>query len=169
MTGGTASPLRIPIQPISAEAFHPFGDLAGPGPSGLSREELVAHWRSKAAERFGNALDVNHVGTLPQKALSFDFIEIHPHSDQLSVTFDGPFVVAVYREGVDPDGATSEKEITAFEVPANFGIFIRSNLWHCGTLPFERDTEALFGFREGTLKDHTEVRRDRLRIDLVRG
>lgn len=169
MAGGPTATLQIPIQPISAETFRLFGSVAGPGPAGLSRQDLVAHWRSTAAERLGQALDVNHVARLPRKPLAFDVIEIHPRSDQLSVTFDGPFVVAVYREGVDPDGPVSENEISAFEVPANFGVFIRANLWHCGTLSFERDTEALFVFREGTLKGNTEVRQDRVRIDLVRG
>lgn len=157
--------LRIPLQPISVDAFRPYGQVVGPGPDGLAHADLVQHWRTRAADLLGQpALDVNHVARLPRKALQFDFIEIHPLSDQLSVTFDGPFAFAVYREGVDPEGPVAERDIAAFEVPANYGILIRANLWHCGTLPFERDTEALFVFREGTLKDNTEVRHIELSV-----
>lgn len=156
----------IPLRPLCAAAYAPYGELLGPGPepSTLDRAALVEEWLTRARAHLGDAVEVNHVRPLPRKDPAFSVVEVHPKSDQVSVTLDSPFIFAVFREGVDlaVDGSLEEAlaagQVDAFEVPVNTGITIRAGLWHSGTLPQGSDTEAVFVFHENTLRVNTAVR-----------
>lgn len=147
----------IDVAPISAAAFAPFGDVLGESPAG-DRPSVVAHWTARARALYGTEVIAREL-SLPAKAAQLGFIEAHPNSPQLSVTFDGPWVLSVVPGivpgapvGRDADVASAR----AFLVPPNTAVVLREGLWH-GPVTSLEATDALVIFRSNVVDEWTEL------------
>ncbi|MEO0636018.1 MAG: ureidoglycolate lyase [Pseudomonadota bacterium] len=125
---------HLPVRPISAEAFAPFGDLldcAG-GPDRLINAGLCGRYHDRAkldcdpgtdGGRLGISLFDAKVRSLPYE---FDLVERHPLGSQCFVPMaDVGFLVIV---APDQDGKPDEP--MAFETSPGQAINFHSNVWH---------------------------------------
>lgn len=147
----------IHVAPISAEALAPYGEVLGPSPAG-DRASVVEHWSAAARERYASDVKALQL-SMPAKPAQLGFIEAHPNSPQLSVTFDGPWVLTVV-PGIVP-GSTVGRDADvssarAFLVPAGTAVVLREGLWH-GPVTSLEATDALVIFRANVVDEWTEL------------
>ncbi|GJD61065.1 ureidoglycolate lyase [Methylobacterium frigidaeris] len=115
----------LPIEPITAEAFAPFGTLLV-GPAAGPRQDRAAEIENG---RPGAALNLALIRSEPfADSLPLRRLERHPHSAQAFL----PLAVGEYLVVVAPDagGRPDETALRAFRVPAGTGIVYRSGAWH---------------------------------------
>jgi len=89
----------VVVQPLTAEAFQPFGEVFGVRRSG-DREAAIEAWTEIARERYGGDVAARSLA-LPARPSELGFIEAHPNSPQLSVAFDSPWLLTVV-PGIQP-------------------------------------------------------------------
>ena len=98
-TAGGGQPRGRTSTPITRRGFAPYGEVLA-APSGEDREAIVADWTACGRERYGAELK-----PLPCRCRrgrrSSAFIEAHPNSPQLSVSFDSPWILTVV-PGIEP-------------------------------------------------------------------
>ena len=117
----------IELQPITAEAFAPFGDLLPAREIGDPRFELIEeleNLRDGAKPR----LSLAAVASTPLP-LTAARMERHVFSSQAFVPCDcSGYLVLVAPHGADdrPDAS----RVKAFRVPGNVGVNYRSDTWH---------------------------------------
>ncbi|AWN45371.1 ureidoglycolate hydrolase [Methylobacterium terrae] len=115
----------LPIAPITAEAFAPYGTLLV-GPSAGPRQDRAAEIDNG---RPGVALNLALVRSEPFAAtMPLRRLERHPHSAQAFL----PLAAGDYLVVVAPDtgGRPDEAALRAFRVPAGTGIVYRRGAWH---------------------------------------
>ncbi|UHC15582.1 ureidoglycolate lyase [Methylobacterium currus] len=115
----------LPIEPITADAFAPFGTLLV-GPAAGPRQDRAAeieNGRPAAALNLALIRSEPFADTMPLRRL-----ERHPHSAQGFL----PLAVGDYLVVVAPDecGRPDEAALRAFRVPGDTGIVYRSGAWH---------------------------------------
>jgi ureidoglycolate lyase len=148
----------IRVQPITAEAFAPYGEVLGESPAG-DRASVVAHWTETARQRYGGAVAARELA-LPAREPRLGFIEAHPNSPQLAVTFDSPWVLTVV-PGIEPGTKDVGREAdvssgVGFLVQPGTAVVLRQALWH-GPVTSLAATDALVIFREGVIDEWTEL------------
>jgi ureidoglycolate lyase len=117
----------IKLEPITTEAFAPFGQLVPAREVGMPRLELIEelqNLRNTAKPRL--SLIAINPKTLPLRAVE---MERHVFSSQAFVPYDCEgYLVLVAPHGADdrPDIA----RVRAFRVPGNVGVNYRANTWH---------------------------------------
>ena len=147
----------VAVTPISAEAFAPYGDVLGESPAG-DRATVVEHWTAAARELYASSVKALSL-SLPAKAPQLGFIEAHPNSPQLSVTFDGPWILTVVPGIVRGSTVGRNADVgsaRAFLVPAGTAVVLREGLWH-GPVTSLAATDALVIFRDGVVDEWTEL------------
>jgi ureidoglycolate hydrolase len=143
--------MTSPVEIVDRDAFAPFG-VVFPVLDGHR-----AHVRGAVIElaraRLGEDLEV--VGGARQPTGRPDGIEVHPESDQLTVSLDSSWVVRVLPPNQSPDSPTAA--VRRFVVPARLPLAIRAGIWHA---PVEvlGPTEIVTVFRAGTTASATEWR-----------
>lgn len=147
--------MKIRIEPITAEAFAPFGQLLPPRQAGKGRQELIdelQNTRGSARPRLSLAA-VEHK-TLPITATE---MERHVHSSQAFVPTDcAGFLVLVAPHGADdrPDLAG----LRAFRVPGDTGINYHADTWHHPMTALDRPGRfVVLTFVDGTAGDEQFV------------
>ena len=128
--------IRLTLQPITAEAFAPFGQLLPPGPVGGPRIELIAELQNgRAGARPRLSLAAVAPKPLPLAAVE---MERHVHSPQAFVPLDSAaYLVLVAPHG--PDDRPDVGGLRAFRVPGDTGINYRADTWHHPLTALERD------------------------------
>lgn len=147
--------IRLTLEPITAEAFAPFGQLLPPGPVGGPRLELVnelQNGRASAKPRLSLAAVAPKV--LPLTAVE---MERHVHSSQAFVPLDcAAYLIFVAPHG--PDGLPDIGGLRAFRVPGDTGINYRADTWHHPLTALERDGRfVVLTFVDGTAGDEQFV------------
>ncbi|MDO9426410.1 MAG: ureidoglycolate lyase [Methylobacterium sp.] len=119
-------PVRtLPIRPIDAAAFAPFGTLLE-APDVAPRQDRAAfieNGRPAVAANLALIRSEPWSGPVPVARL-----ERHPHSSQAFL----PLAVAAYVVVVAPDrdGRPDEAALRAFRVPGHIGLNYRAGAWH---------------------------------------
>ena len=143
--------MHIKIEPVSAEAFAPFGQLLPPRPPGQGRQELMEELQNDRA----SARPRLSIATVEPKPLPLAVtqLERHVHSSQAFVPLDcASYLVLVAPHG--PGGAPDMGKIHAFRVPGDTGINYRADTWHYPLSPLERTARfAIILFVDGTASD----------------
>jgi ureidoglycolate lyase len=117
----------IKVEPISAEAFAPFGQLLPAREVGQDRLELIEelqNLRPTGKPRLSLAAVASK--TLPLTAVE---MERHEFSSQAFVPYDCSGYLVV----VAPHGDDDRPDVTglrAFRVPGNVGVNYKTNTWH---------------------------------------
>ena len=142
---------RLVLEPITAAAFAPFGDLLLPRPAGQDRHDLIEELRNtrpRARPRLSFA-------TVAPTALPFAPVKMerHVHSAQVFVPLDcASYLVLVAPQG--KDGLPDMAGLRAFRVPGDAGINYRADTWHHGLSVLERVARfAILTFVDGTAAD----------------
>src|ERR1700679_2448056 len=146
---------RLKIEPISAEAFAPFGQLLPPAPPGVGRQELIDELQNdRASARPRLSIATTEPKVLPLTALQ---MERHVHSSQAFTPLDCAgylVVVAPHGDGGMPD----VEKIRAFRVPGDTGINYKADTWHHPLSPLARTGRfAILTFVDGTATDEQFV------------
>ena len=146
---------RLKIEPISAEAFAPFGQLLPPVPPGAGRQELIEELQNdRASARPRLSIATTEPKALPLTALQ---MERHVHSSQVFAPLDcANYLVMVAPHG---DGGLPDLEkVRAFRVPGDTGVNYKVDTWHHPLSPLERTGRfAILTFVDGTATDEQFV------------
>lgn len=139
----------IKTQPITAEAFAPFGELLVPreAPSKLiNAGRCERHHALATVERGGGeaiiSIFCSQAVTLPYECT---LLERHPLGSQAFVPLGSKPWLSV----VAPDEGGKPGQPIAFIVPAGQGINLRAGVWHGVLTPLEDAADFLVVDREG--------------------
>lgn len=139
----------LPIEPITPEAFAPYGTLLV-GPESGPRQDRAAEI---ANGRPGAGLNLALVRSEPfAETMPLRRLERHPHSAQAFLPLAvGEYLVVV---APDADGRPDEARLRAFRVPAGTGIVYRGGAWHAHmTTMTAPGTFAMLVHEDGTPED----------------
>ena len=145
----------LTLEPITAEAFMPFGLLLPPQVDGTARQDLIEELQN---DRAGAKTRLSLANVEP-KALPLTAVEMerHVHSSQAFV----PIVCASYLVLVAPHGTDGLPDIAglrAFRVPGDTGINYRADTWHYPLSALERAGRfVVLTFVDGTASDEQFV------------
>ncbi len=143
--------MNIKLEPVTPQAFEPFGDLLPPPAPGKARQELIeelVNGRTSARPRLSMA--AVEPKALPLVAAK---MERHVHSSQAFAPLDcASYLVLVAPKGVG--GAPDLTNIRAFRVPGDTGINYRPDTWHHPLTALDRVGRfATLTFVDGTAGD----------------
>ena len=134
-------------EPITAEAFAPFGVLLEP-PEGFGRryfDEGLANLRPGALPSLSIAV-INPLAALPLKAVR---MERHEFSSQSFLPMDGGRYLVVVAPHA-PDGGPDARLARAFLASGLVGITYRADVWHHPMAVLDRPaTFAIAMWRDG--------------------
>ena len=145
----------LTLEPITAEAFMPFGLLLPPRAAGEARQELIEELQNdRASARARLSLASVEPKALPLTAVE---MERHVHSSQAFV----PIACASYLVLVAPhraDGLPDIAGLRAFRVPGDTGINYKADTWHYPLSALERAGRfVVLTFVDGTSSDEQFV------------
>ncbi|QRE75459.1 ureidoglycolate lyase [Methylobacterium aquaticum] len=139
----------LPIEPITAEAFAPYGTLLV-GPAAGPRQDRAAGIENG---RPGASLNLALIRSEPfADTTPLGRLERHPHSAQAFL----PLAVGAYLVVVAPDagGRPDEAGLRAFRVPGDTGIVYRSGAWHAHMTTLSAPgTFAMLVHEDGSAED----------------
>ncbi len=147
--------MQIDPQPLTREAFAPFGDVIDmPSEPGRTYyEEALGNLRPTAHASLSLALK----DETPDRPLRADLLERHEFSSQTFVPIDAArwlIVVAPHAADGGPDTAA----IKAFIATGRQGVTYRANTWHHGLTTLDRPGRfAVFMWRDGGKGDEEFV------------
>lgn len=144
---------HLKLQPITAAAFAPFGELITAPPT-APRVNFVAPVENRRATARANIAVVHPpVTTLPTRV---ETMERHPHSTQAFFPLGGCAYLLLVAPGGDAgpelDGAM------AFEVPGHVGISYATGTWHMGMTTLGRASIMALLVHEDGSADDTDTR-----------
>lgn len=142
---------HLALEPVTAEAFAPFGLLLPRPVPGSGRLELIdALQNGRAAARPRLGLAAVEPSPLPLVATE---MERHLHSSQDFLPLDcAAYLVLVAPHG--PDGRPDETGLRAFRVPGDLGVHYHADTWHHPLTAFDRPGSfAVLTFVDGTTAD----------------
>jgi ureidoglycolate lyase len=130
-------------EPLSPEAFAPFGDVirrpdAAPDATGPGWS-----WWAGAGALDTGRYAVGYLALEPAEP-AFDWAEYHAHSAELIVPLSGECVVYVAEPGTEPAG------FRAFRVTAGDGVILAPGVWHGAPLALDAPLTAAVLLLEGT-------------------
>lgn len=148
----TASPIRLTLQPLTRDAFAPFGDV-------IQADDDAQHFtiNDGNTERYHDlaAIDPGPDGraivsifrglprTLP---FTLTMMERHPKASQAFIPLSGqPYLVVVARPGAAPQAT----ELHAFRCEAHQGINYAPGVWHHPLLALGKTSDFLVIDRAG--------------------
>jgi ureidoglycolate lyase len=144
--------VELPVQPLTAAAFAPFGQVLEPTPDGRDFGAVDAQLElSRGIPRF---YILSLVGPRQPR---FKYITRHMAVTQCLASVGGkPWLIAVAAPN-DPDNPKAKpdpKAIKAFHVPGTLGIKLHRSTWHAG--PFFAGPAADFFNLELSNTNHVD-------------
>ena len=147
--------MEIVPQPLTREAFVPFGDVIDvPNEPGRKYyEDALGNLRSGAHP----SLSMSLKGETPDRPLKADLLERHEFSSQTFVPIDVArwlIVVAPHAKAGGPDLAS----VRAFIATGKQGVTYKANTWHHGLTVLDKPGRfAVFMWRDGGKGDEEFV------------
>lgn len=146
MTVPTTTTIDLTIEPLTSEAFAPFGTVIAPKPDG------TLFGSDDAQLVLGNGIPRFYTMTIPGRGLTFDRITRHQRVTQVLSSAGGmEWFLAV----APPSEATHVdlSSIRAFRIPSDTAIMLGVGTWHAGPL-FNQAQQNFFNLE---LADTNEV------------
>jgi ureidoglycolate lyase len=132
--------IDLPVEPITAQAFAPFGTLIE------AAEDGKPFGPDEAMLELGRGTPRFYVMRLRRKDKQFRHITRHLAVTQVLAAVGGqPWLLAV-APPLDPDNPEGDADpmaIRAFEVPGNVAVCLHRSTWHAGPF-FEAPTQDFF-------------------------
>lgn len=140
---------RIIAQPVTAEAFAPYGELLTPRPQAdrlINAGRCERHHALAMVERGGGEAILSIFRSQPV-SLPYDcaLLERHPLGSQAFI----PLGPDPWLSVVAPDEGGHPGAPLAFLVPAGMGVNLRAGVWHGVLTPLDRPADFLVVDREG--------------------
>lgn len=160
-----SSPLQLPVQVLTREAFAPFGDVidargADSFPINQGRtERFHALARVEVLGEKAEAILSLFRGQ-PLQPMSIVMMERHPLGSQAFVPVNNQPFYAV----VAPAGEFDLEAVRAFLVQGSQGVNYRAGTWHAPLLPLYPDSDYLVVDRRGDGDNCDEVHLERALI-----
>lgn len=135
--------IALTIQPMTREAFAPYGELIGE--RGAIEVDLDGGAASVVAQ------------TIEAHALSFDFMGRHLRTEQVFAPLGAArSVIAVAPPS--RDGALDIKRLGAFLIDGSHAFKLHRGTWHTSAFPLQERATFIILDREGTLEDDFDLR-----------
>jgi ureidoglycolate lyase len=144
--------VALPVQPLTAEAFAPFGTVMAALPDGVPFGPADAPLDlSRGIPRF-------YVMRLETRGLAVRHITRHRRVTQALASVGGaPWMVAVAPplDLDDPDAEPAWQDIRAFRVPGDVAVMLFRGTWHAGPL-FDTPEASFFNLElaDTNVTDH---------------
>lgn len=146
----------LPIEPLTAEAFEPFGTVIAPADDGepFGPEDAVLALDG-GTPRF-------YTMRIPGRGLTIDRITRHRRVTQVLASAGGnDWLVAVAPplDVDDPDAAPDPEAIRAFRIPGDVAVMLAVGAWHAGPL-FDGEAQSFFNLEladTNVVDHHTAV------------
>ena len=141
-------PVEITPQPLTREAFAPFGDVIDmPTAAGrFYHDDALGNLRAEAT----GSLSVALREPTPGRPLRSDMLERHEFSSQTFIPVDvGRWLIVVAPHA--PQGGPDTGKALAFIADGRVGVTYRANTWHHGLTTLDRPGSfAIFMWTTGT-------------------
>jgi ureidoglycolate lyase len=150
--------VALPVQPLDAASFAPFGQVVGPTDDGKAFDEADAQLElSRGTPRF-------YIMSLPKRDLTFRVITRHLAVTQVLAAVGGkPWLLAVAPPHHPDDSSKmpAPADIKAFLIPGNVAIKLHRSTWHAG--PFTTEPTDFFNLElsDTNQTDHFSCQLDR--------
>lgn len=139
----------IRIEPLTAEAFAPFGDLLTPraAPDRMINAGRCERHHALATVERGGGEAIISIFRSEAVSLPYDctLLERHPSGSQAFMPLGSDAWLSV----VAPDDGGRPGQPRAFLVPAGTGVNLRAGVWHGVLTPLDRPADFLVVDREG--------------------
>ncbi|MFC6646480.1 ureidoglycolate lyase [Granulicella cerasi] len=121
--------MQLRAEPVTAEAFAPFGTLVLP-PEAPGERAFYTQWLGATAQ---DATPRLHVNFVPQSMLPITatVLERHPHAAQIFLPLEASRYLIVVTPSL-PDGSPDLARARCFVAPGNVGVVYRAMTWHMG-------------------------------------
>lgn len=150
---GAAPEVRVTVEPLTKQAFRPFGELVEV-PEGMKpsiENAILSYWGGLAKARFHEEMEF---GLFRVKARAHDVAEMERHAKtpELLLGLSSDYVLLVApRSGPRAGGAHPDvAKVRAFQVPKGKALLLARGTWHALPFPGEKQGEFLVGFRNLT-------------------
>ena len=143
----------VRVRDIDMGGYEALGLEVFPARSG-PRHDVVAEWTAFAAERYRAEVAPREL-SIPAKPPLLNFVEAHPNSPQLTVSFREPWILSLVPgwsglESFDP------ASVQSYIVGPGTAVLIPAGLWHGSVTPLEA-TDVLVVFRADVRDEWTEL------------
>ena len=149
---GDAPGVSLVAEPLTKEAFAPFGQIA------RAEEDGVAFGPDDAALDLSQGTPRFYIMRLRDKTMSFDRITFHARVTQcLGALGDAPWFMAVARPTMDVAAYPTREDIRVFRVPPGVFVKMHAGTWHAGPLWDAARGPAHIDFYNLELSDTNQV------------
>lgn len=142
-------------QPLTKEAFAPFGDVIDmPSDNGrFYHDDALGNLRSHAQASLSVALKAE----TRDRPLKADLLERHEFSSQTFIPVDvGRWLIVVAPHAAA--GGPDRSRVRAFIAGGSHGVTYKANVWHQGLTTLDRPGRfAIFMWKDGTEQDEEFV------------
>ena len=149
---GDAPGVSLVAEPLTKEAFAPFGQIA------RAEEDGVAFGPDDAQLDLSRGTPRFYIMRLRDKTMSFDRITFHARVTQcLGALGDAPWFMAVARPTMDVAAYPKREDIRVFRVPPGVFVTMHAGTWHAGPLWDAARGPAHIDFYNLELSDTNQV------------
>ncbi|MCH2596938.1 MAG: ureidoglycolate lyase [Pirellulales bacterium] len=162
--------LKIKAQPITEEAFKPYGKLVRikPDQEPLADNEDLVYWEKMV--EFEPEIP-RTIGLLTEKRREMVLTKMERHTKALEwfVPIDGRCVAcfAEYHDPNDPDEIPDPEKVVAFEMDNIVGFVVNRGAWHWPAFPITETATQLVNLRRDTEHDDVDVKELSAHVDIV--
>lgn len=148
--------MRLKVQPLTAEAFAPFGQvISPPANEPTARPEGMEYWAGVAQlPDAGAAYDVGYA-TQAQRPWVQACAERHRYTAELLYAAGGDMVVVAgppdYPD--EPARLPAAERFVAFRVPEGQGVVFAPGVWHWAPFAVDATLKLVVIYRAGTASD----------------
>jgi ureidoglycolate lyase len=140
-------------QPLSAEAFAPFGTLLGqPTAEPLLTRGDITYWHATADLSGLGASGVTGHLIAHRRELQLNCIERHNHTPEAFIATAGRSLLVVGRPGNADDA-----QLCAFELTAGQAVLLHQGTWHWAPYPLTETATFLLLLRAETAEHDVEM------------
>lgn len=154
--------IDLDVQPLTPEAFAPYGTVLGKGPGAPLHVDLgefeVDAWIHDTMDVSGGLVELQ-VFTIAVRRMEFSFLERHVLETQAFMPIGGVpcvFPVAAPTGGDGPDHCPEPDTVRAFLFDGSAGIRLHKGTWHWIPFPLGQTAAFLNLTRAGKFADVIE-------------
>lgn len=154
--------ITLKAEPLTAEAFAPYGAVLGQGPGEALHVDLgefeVNAWIHGEIDVSGGKVELQYF-TLTVRDMEFSFLERHVLETQSFIPVGGVpciFPVAAPTAGDGPDHCPEPEDVRAFLFDGTAGVRLHKGTWHWVPFPLNGSASYLNMTRAGKFTDVVE-------------
>ncbi|QEL27232.1 ureidoglycolate hydrolase (plasmid) [Bosea sp. F3-2] len=129
MLAGTEPDLTVTIEPLTAQAFAPYGEVVAH--AGSERRRFFPHVFEHLADAGEPSFWVSRVDQIDTLPLMVTMLERHPFTAQTFLPLSGGRYLAIVAES-DAQGGPDPATLRAFLAGPSQGVTYRRDVWHHG-------------------------------------